>query len=486
MSVYHLKYRPQKIDELDSESARKSLLAILSGKESEMPQVFLFAGPKGSGKTSAARILAKSVNCENLKKGEPCGQCGSCKMVGKNGGVDIIEMDAASHRGIDDVRELKDKAYLSPAALKKKVFIVDEVHMMTREAFNAFLKLLEEPPINTIFVLCTTDPEKIPDTVLSRLVRVDFGRGNGDELERAIDRVIGGEGLKVDKKVREMVVARSDGSFRNAQKILTELFLNCGKEIGEEQIAKLTWFWYQGYDENRLARDLMAGEREKILESMEKMAEAGADFNQFRIGLVRYFHDQLIVGSGVELTGVDNLGMKLTDIDRWLQLLIQVGKLEKESVIAQLPLEMAVVEYFKDSNFSPPEKKIEKKAEVKEVKGDGVIKVEEIEKGWAKILLAVRPINYAVEAFLRAAKPVGVVNNTVRLEVFYPFHRDKLIEEKNRKIVEKVFANVFGTELLMECVLGKLKRSSEPIVIPDDKSPPASGDIYDVAKEIFG
>ena len=172
MSVFHLKYRPAKISELDLVEVANTLRNFL--RSNDIPQSFLFSGPKGSGKTSAARILARAINCEDRKDGEPCNQCENCQEILKGGSIDILEMDAASNRGIEDVRNLKDKAYLSPSKLKFKVFIIDEVHMMTKEAFNALLKLIEEPPKHTIFILCTTDVSKIPDTVMSRLVIVDF------------------------------------------------------------------------------------------------------------------------------------------------------------------------------------------------------------------------------------------------------------------------------------------------------------------------
>ena len=222
MSVFHLKYRPQKLSELDSEAVREMLGKILSNKE--VPQVFLFAGPKGSGKTSAARIVAKAVNCLHPKDGEPCGECKNCKAIAQGSSMDIMELDAASNRGIDDVRILKEKTYLMPTHLQKKVFIIDEVHMMTKEAFNALLKLLEEPPAHTIFILCTTDPEKIPETVLSRLIRVDFKKGMVEEMKESLGRVIKGEKLAVEDKVVEMIIARSEGSFRNAQKNINGTF----------------------------------------------------------------------------------------------------------------------------------------------------------------------------------------------------------------------------------------------------------------------
>ena len=163
MSVFHLKYRPSKISELDLVDVSDKLTKILESKD--MPQSWLFAGPKGSGKTSAARILAKAINCLDPDGVEPCDKCKNCQEIARGNSLDIIEIDGASNRGVDDIRSLKESAYLSPINLKKKVVIIDEVHMLTKEAFNALLKVLEEPPKNLIFILCTTDDNKIPETV---------------------------------------------------------------------------------------------------------------------------------------------------------------------------------------------------------------------------------------------------------------------------------------------------------------------------------
>ncbi|MCL4384679.1 DNA polymerase III subunit gamma/tau [Patescibacteria group bacterium] len=517
MPVYHLKYRPKKLSELDSEAVREMLGKILSSKE--IPQVFLFAGPKGSGKTSAARIVAKTVNCLNQKNGEPCGVCKNCKAIAEGSTLDIMELDAASNRGIDDVRILKEKTYLLPTQLLKKVFIIDEVHMMTKEAFNALLKLLEEPPTHTIFILCTTDPEKIPETVLSRLIRVDFHRGARQEMKESLKRVIKGEKLEVEERVLEMIVERSEGSFRNAQKILTELFLSCGPVIKEEEVVKFPWFSFQDYGEEELAADLQKGNLTEILGALERLAERGVDMSALRARLVTYFQNQLLRVSGVKLKGAaeEQAGLSIYELSTWLQLLIAAGKQERDAVVPQLPLQLAVVEFLrnkkpgegikvkgneeekkvkKEEKISKNENRGEEKPAPKLTKSGLAVTLPEVEKQWGAILAAVRPVNYAVEAFLRSARPVKIGQESVKIEVFYPFHKDKLEEHKNRQIVENGLKKVLEADLAVEYVLGKLKRSTAMVEIPPEvtmpaaeipkKSDEAGGDIYQIAKEIFG
>src|SRR5258708_21875964 len=222
MTLY-LKYRPQTIDELDLESVRISLKNII--KSGNLPHSFLFSGPKGTGKTSAARILAKVINCTSRSETsiEPCNKCASCISITKGNNIDILELDAASNRGIDDVRSLKEGISLAPAASKKKVYIIDEAHMLTVEAANAFLKTLEEPPDHVVFILATTNPEKLPDTVVSRLTRVDFSRATADDIARQLTRVALGEKIKIEKEAIIKISKKADGSFRDAVKILESI-----------------------------------------------------------------------------------------------------------------------------------------------------------------------------------------------------------------------------------------------------------------------
>lgn len=506
MSVFHLKYRPQLLSELDSKSVRENLVHILGNED--IPQVYLFCGPKGSGKTSAARILAKVVNCSKKKNGEACGKCDSCKSIAQGNCLDVIEMDAASNRGIDDVRLLKEKTYLLPTQLKRKVFIIDEVHMMTKEAFNALLKILEEPPIHTIFILCTTDPEKIPETVLSRLIRIDFKKGVRSEMKDSLKRVINGEDLKIDEKVVEMIIERSEGSFRNAQKLLTELVMSCGRDIKEAKVEDLSWFSFQNYGEDDLAADLTSGRKKQILDALEKLSEKGVDMVTFRQRLVWYFQNQLLLVNGIlkEEIGKKVVAMSEGEISEWLRLLILAGKQEREAVVGQLPLQLAVVEYLKNKSKKSDSLKVEsqksKESDEKEKEVTkkvmaikNLVSIEEVEKLWIPILNFIKPRNHTVEAFLRAARPIKVEGDMVEIEVFYPFHKDKLEEAKNRVIVEIGISEIVGKELRVKCSLGKLKRSKEPVVLPveevttseiDSGPNGGGGDIYQIAKEIFG
>jgi len=511
MSVFHLKYRPIKFSDLDLVDVAESLKKYLSAKD--IPQSFLFSGPKGAGKTSAARILARAVNCTDLKNGEPCGKCDNCKEIIKGGAMDVIEMDAASNRGIEDVRSLKDKAYLLPSKLNKKVFIIDEVHMLTKDAFNALLKLIEEPPKHTIFVLCTTDAEKIPDTVLSRLVRVDFRKGGKNELISSLKKIIEGEGIEIAKEAIDFIVEKSDGSFRNLQRNFNELYLQLGKKLKTEDVFKFYLDKSGSYNEEDFDKDLNRGEIKLILEKFEKMANDGVDFSSFRLKLMNFFQKKILAFYGIG--SVRQIGLNLEESEFFMSLLIKASKIEKDVEIDQLPMELVVVEFgeTKRGGIKKNEKieeepiiveaamvEVEEKIEVEKVDSQHIcsLELETIEGKWGNLLTAVKPFNYAVEAFLRATRPKSIRGNILLLEVFYPFHKDRLEESKNRKIVEDGILKVFGVNLGFECVLAKNKK--QPLVIKNDTpiehvsdqltenkdDKVGGGDIYDVAKEIFG
>lgn len=468
---------------------------ILSAKE--IPQAFLFTGPKGAGKTSAARILARAVNCTDLAGVEPCGKCVNCQEILKGSSIDVIEIDAASNRGIEDIRALKDKAYLLPSKLSKKVFIIDEVHMLTKEAFNALLKLIEEPPKHTIFVLCTTDEGKIPETVLSRLIKINFQKGNKQELRSSLQKIIDGEGVEIDEESVELIIGKSDGSFRNLQKTFNELFLELGKKVSRAAVLKFFESKTGEYGAAEMETDLAAGETKMILTKLEKMAALGVDFRAFREELVGYFQKKLLGIYGVENEEKGKLGAE--ELEKWLGLLIMAGKQEKDVTVEQLPLELAVVELLKNkgSGVKKEIEEIKQEPEEKEELKKIDLAVATVEREWEKVLKAVKPFNHSVEAFLKAARPKIIKGNRVVLEVFYPFHKDKLEEPKNREIVEKGLNLVFGMEVGFECILSKSKE--KPLVISNEtpveevseklgemKPMTEEGDIYEVAKQIFG
>jgi len=226
--TFYLRYRPQTLADLDSADVRESLLKIFSAKS--YPHAFLFSGPKGTGKTSAARIVAKILNCESASKKErgpkliePCNKCAMCTSITNGSNIDVLELDAASHRGIDDIRILREAVKLSPAKAKFKVYIIDEAHMLTPEASNALLKTLEEPPGHVVFMLATTNPEKLIGTIRSRTTNINFKKAGKEEIIGRLTKIAKTEKIKADAEALKKIAERSGGSFRDAVKILEQL-----------------------------------------------------------------------------------------------------------------------------------------------------------------------------------------------------------------------------------------------------------------------
>jgi len=384
-----------------------------------------------------------------------------------------------------------------------KVFVIDEVHMLTKEAFNALLKLLEEPPGHTLFILCTTDPQKIPATVLSRLTRVDFRRGNEADLLRCLDRVVKKEKIKIPIGAKKLMVKKSDGSFRDVHKTLNQIFLEFGKKISLSNVKTYFTDKMGAYGGEDLEGDLVVGVTKKILEKLEVLAKKGADFSALRCSYVAYFQKRLLTHFGI---GEKKSGLEVEGLKKSLVLLMEAGRQEKDVEIEQLPLELAVVNFLgsakqnlvsldkqKVSNGAKGEKTRMKPApsRVAPTMAGKRVTLKVVEEKWGDILAAVKPFNHSVEAFMRSARPKAVKGGVVVLEVFYPFHKQKLEEDKNRKTVEQGLVKVFDCPLLVDYVLSQTRKKAvvignKPLRVEEKSKEGEEKDMYDVAKEIFG
>jgi DNA polymerase-3 subunit gamma/tau len=210
--------------------------AIAGGR---VAHAYLFTGARGVGKTSMARILAKALNCPNVVDGEPCNECEICQGISTGHDVDVLEIDGASNRRIDDIRLLRSNVGVRPMRARYKIYIIDEVHMLTNEAFNALLKTLEEPPPNVKFVFCTTEPNKVPDTILSRCQRFDFSAIATQQIVERLHEIATAEGYQVDPAALELVARRAGGSIRDSQSLFDQLLAFGGKTITAEDVHHL-------------------------------------------------------------------------------------------------------------------------------------------------------------------------------------------------------------------------------------------------------
>jgi DNA polymerase-3 subunit gamma/tau len=232
------KWRPQRFNEV---VGQEHITATLKNalKNNRIAHAYLFTGPRGVGKTTTARILAKALNCLNPQDYEPCNECEMCKSIQSTQSLDIIEIDGASNRGIDEIRTLRDSVKYAPTRGKYKIYIIDEVHMLTKESFNAFLKTLEEPPAHTIFIFATTDVHKVPLTIISRCQRFDFRRIQLDTIKSLLSKIAESEKIKIDDKTLTIIAKKSDGALRDAESFFDQVVAFCGNNIDSSTVSKM-------------------------------------------------------------------------------------------------------------------------------------------------------------------------------------------------------------------------------------------------------
>lgn len=354
ISLYR-KYRPATFAEVVGQGhvTRTLTNAIESGKISH---AYLFAGSRGTGKTSTAKLLAKALNCAEGPAAEPCGKCESCVSVGAGTSLDVIEMDAASNRGIDDIRDIRDKVAFSPVEGRYKVYILDEAHMLTKEASNAFLKVLEEPPAHVIFVLCTTEAHKVIPTIQSRCQRFEFRRPDSNMVLEVLKRIAASEKIDIDDAGLTAIARGASGSFRDAIGILDQLSTYCDKKVSLTDVLSML-----GTVEADLlfeAADIVAGAdtRAAIL-LVSRMAEQGRDFSQFAGELISHFrnifllqqlgddHAGVIDAPGEDIARLKGQARMLAphQVLRFVELLSEAQTAIKQGSDPRLQLELAFI-----------------------------------------------------------------------------------------------------------------------------------------------
>lgn len=270
------KYRPKSFELVFGQNTiTKTLTNII--KNNKLSHAYLFTGPRGTGKTSCAKLFAKAINCLNNKDGDACNECANCITYNENSNPDIIEIDAASNNGVDEIREIRNKVNLVPSISKYKVYIIDEVHMLSIGAFNALLKTLEEPPEYIIFILATTEPQKIPATIISRCQRFDFKNIFPEEMKKCLERIVKEEKIEIEDDALNEIISNSNGGMRDAIGMLDQAFAFCDKKITKNDIEEL--YGTISKDEIiQLLNDIKSNNYENILLKTNKWYENGKDF----------------------------------------------------------------------------------------------------------------------------------------------------------------------------------------------------------------
>jgi DNA polymerase-3 subunit gamma/tau len=508
--VFYRKWRPQTLAEVvGQEHVTQTLLNALASER--ISHAYLFCGPRGTGKTSTARSLAKAINCLTNGKGEPCNTCSMCQGITEGRALDVIEVDAASNRGIDEIRNLREKVNYAPNQARRKVYIIDEVHMLTKEASNALLKTLEEPPPHVIFILATTEAHKLLPTILSRCQRFDFHRHSLANMVIELSRVCKGEGIRVEPEALKLIARAATGSMRDALNLLQQANTFYGNEINLSQAQALL-----GISGDQRAKevvkhivnqDITAG-----VVTINNVNSDGLDLRQFHRELVEYLRLLLLVKTGssdsIELTAEDIKELKELASKASLPVILKAvkrfGQLELSlDNYSTLPLELALV----DCTLSEPEEKrepvrqpdpepsarqstakvtpppprpkttappvekstreqpaakpvvTEKPAPSMSAKAENIPAavgsiIEQLQQRWSKI------INESPEgmgktpaaALLRSARPISIENDTLVVSVKHQYHKEKMDSIENQKTADKIVSNFLGRSCRVRCV----------------------------------
>ncbi len=286
------KWRPEHFEEVVGQGHVARTLKN-SIEQNRVAHAYLFTGARGVGKTSTARILAKALNCKEGPTATPCYKCSSCLEISKGQSVDVFEIDGASNRGINEIRELREGARYAPSRDAKKIYIIDEVHMLTTEAFNALLKILEEPPAHVIFIFATTEPQKIPVTILSRCQRFDFKRITQRDIVEHLEHLCKHEGINADKAALQLIARQAAGGMRDALSLLDQIISFAGKEIREDQIAEILGVANRKHL-FELSEAILSRNAEQALIVIDDVNRFGYDLNQFASELVNHFRDLMV------------------------------------------------------------------------------------------------------------------------------------------------------------------------------------------------
>ncbi|MEK7673757.1 MAG: DNA polymerase III subunit gamma/tau [Patescibacteria group bacterium] len=358
--MLYRKYRPKNFGEVIGQDIIIKILKNFLKNEAQIPQGYLFTGQRGTGKTTTARIFAKALNCSDFKD-EPCDKCNICELINKGHFLDLVEIDGASNNSVDDIRNLKEHIGFKPMQGKYKIFIIDEAHMLSLSAFNAFLKTLEEPPRGVIFVMATTEPEKIPATILSRVQRFDFRRATVKDIVKTLKQIAENEKIKIDDLALYLIAEESHGSFRDAEVIFEKLALyenNSGKiteELVEEFLGKLSNGKILEFLDLVFEKNI-----EKSLDFIREIYHQGFDIIIFNRSIVRFLRELLILKihpnwkAQLErvypeeiLEKMINIAGKISieNLKKSLKTFYEADNLlKREPPILTLPIEMAIVE----------------------------------------------------------------------------------------------------------------------------------------------
>lgn len=465
--MFYTEYRPQKFVDLINAKYIVSTITSAMAKN-KAPHAYFLTGSRGIGKTTTARLIAKALNCEKplLKKDmkdppdylhfEPCGKCKSCKAVEAGNHLDVIEIDAASNRGIENIRQLKDNVNLSPSNGKRKIYIVDEVHMLTKEASNAFLKTLEEPPAHVYFIFCTTDPEKVLETIKSRCQQFQFTRPSIEDITQKLRLIAKDKKYTVaDARLSEIAIL-AKGAYREAETLLEQLINGDQLVVDALDNQEFNFFGFTSLVLNKSTAD--------AIKFTHNVYQRGVNIELWTEKFIEYIRS--LIFEKLQITGVDNtfvvneaekkllLETNLDHLKKVIERFNQAISEFKFAIIPTLPLEMAIIDLSINlpgkisavtNNPAPTKSPVPDDKPTKKAKA--------VDFPYSKLIEEVKPKNHSIHLLLRSCEFVNFDGQTLNIIAFYSFHQERLMTNRLRAIVEEVASKLVGTDVVVRCRL---------------------------------
>ena len=509
MSTLYRKYRPQNFEEVVGQNHIKITLTH-EIEADKIAHAYLFCGPRAVGKTTLSRVFAKSVNCLDRKEGthESCGKCNNCLEISSGKSIDVLEIDAASHTGVDNVREnIINASRVTPSKSKYKVFIIDEVHMLSISAFNALLKILEEPPKHVIFILCTTEIHKIPSTIISRCQRFDFKKISITDIVNKLSYISQKEGLDIDKKVLETIARKSDGYMRDAESLFGQIISISGTKKIRKEDADLIVPSSTFEEAIALIEFLSTKDIAKSITLTNKLLDDGINLKNFLDDLIEVLRKLMLIKVNPSLDSMlgselgESLDKRITKISKEIELNQVINSIEhfsdaklkmKNSFIVQLPIEVAIIKICsvqndlkqnmqatkianasvvedKNNNINPLSAPIIEKSVDKNLDNNKIISLEEINSKWGEVLAQIKKINHSLVFVIQASKPTEMLGSTLKLSTKYKFHKDRIEDVSIKSMIEGVLKNVFGKIISVEAVVDETTESNDVKIAKNEK-----------------
>ncbi len=527
--VLALKWRPKTFADI---VGQRHVVQILTSalQKGRLAHAYLLAGPRGVGKTSTARILSKALNCSSGPTVAPCGTCSFCREITDGRSLDVIEIDGASNTGVDEIRQLRESVKFAPSAARFKIYIIDEVHMLSTGAFNALLKTLEEPPGYVKFVFATTHPERIPTTVLSRCQRLDFRRIAAKEIVAQLRTIITAEKAAIDEAVLFAIAKTSDGSLRDAETMLDELLSFSSGKLTRDEVTSLL-----GLIEQEalfaIADAVARKDAAAALGCLNTLIEQGKDTGVLLAALIEHYRNLMvakIAGRDPQLLDVPEEtaerlvsqagGFSLEEIVIGFNALVNAKELSRRLDSIRIPLEIALVKLTQPKGVSQhkeavsssgtsqggpsaagerQEKKVQQQLpqsdappqgyhkaalqshETAEEPAASAISLDDVKEAWPRLIETIGKIKMSVSTYLNEGLPVAIQRNvlTVIFPKDYSLHKESLEEKGNRSLVEKILGEVFPAARLRIAFM----LSAEPSSRKKEENP-----MIKTALEMFG